>query len=89
MADRITNQEINVRVAYIARKLHRPTSGIGSIYVDRYSPGYNPYQYKLAEIIDSYGAVHEWTSYRMTRKEFYAYLNGLCAGIDAAQEATQ
>jgi hypothetical protein len=62
---------------------------IGRVYIDRYSPGRNPYQYKLSEYIDIFGAVHEWTGYRMTRQEFYAYLNGLISGIETALNTKQ
>jgi hypothetical protein len=81
---RITNQELQVRVDYLNRKLNRDPKpySIGHIDIDHYAPGDNPYQYKLVEVMNESGGIHEWTSYRMTRAEFYAYLNGLCDGLD-------
>lgn len=94
--DKITTNQLQHKVDYIAKMLSRPTIGwkkvdgqnianIGYLFIDHYNPGDNPYQFKLAELMNESGGEHDWTNYRMTRKEFYAYLTGICDGLDHAK----
>lgn len=98
MSERITRKLLQVRVNYIAKRLNRPatmstvdesgqrTANIGYLFIDHYNPGDNPYQYKLAEICNDGYAEHDWTNYRMTGKEFYAYLNGIIDGLEHSRK---
>ena len=79
---RITRKELEVKVDYINHATIRPAENvIGHIAIDHYSPGMNPYQYKLVKIMEN-GGVSELTSCRMTIREFYSYLNGIVTGLD-------
>ena len=91
MTNRISNRELQTRVDWIniALKRNHQRYAIGNIFIDHYSPGDNPYQYKLTEVMNEAGGLHDWTNYRMTRKEFYAYLNGIIEGIDKFQTSVQ
>ena len=85
---RITKAELESRVNYIAKKLDRPKeyNQIGHLFIDHYNPGGNPYTYKLAEIANENLGEHDWTNYRMTIREFYAYLNGIIDGLERANK---
>jgi len=74
----ITNQELNVRVKYLNRILKRDDTN--EIFIDKYQPGDSRYIYKLAEI--SGLGQSDWTNYRLTKSEFYAYLNGIIDGLE-------
>jgi len=94
MSDRITNNMLSAKVEYINKRLNRPVAGwqkddkdqwsslVGHIMIDHYSPGDNPYQWKLTEYANDCGGQNDWTNYRMTRKEFYAYLVGIIDGLE-------
>lgn len=92
MTDRITRKQLDWKVAYINEQLGRPdtawtktdngiTPNIGHIFIDHYSPGGNPYTYKLAEMMEN-GGERDWTNYRMKLQEFAAYLNGIIAILE-------
>ena len=95
--DRITNNILSSKVEYINKRLNRPVAGWknddsgkwssleGHIMIDHYNPGDNPYQWKLTEYANTDGGQRDWTNYRMTRKEFYAYLIGIIEGLERMQ----
>lgn len=75
--DRITRKQLQLKVDYLSRILNR------NFKIDHYNPGSNPYTYRLVEDRWNGGSgerdVH---NYRMTAKEFNAYLNGMIDCID-------
>lgn len=74
MADRITHKQINIKVGYLSRRL-------GVMFAtDYYNISGSSYAWKLQEVRN--GHYCNVTSYRMTTREFWSYLNGMIDCID-------
>ena len=94
MSERVSNKQLAYMVQFINKKLNRPAepsykddaghwcANVGHIFIDHYNPGGNPYSWKLAEYSTETGGEHDWTVYRMTLKEFYAYLKGITQALE-------
>ena len=95
MTNRITKKQLQFKMDYIIRNLDRPVSywdadqniNVGHIHIDYYNPGGNPYAYQIAEIININGGVRNWTNYRMTVREFDAYLTGIVQALELKDSA--
>lgn len=73
--ERVTIKQLRYLVDYINRRTD------SKFFIDHYSPGGNPYTYHLAETTEG-GGERPTTNYRMTAREFKAYLNGIIDTVD-------
>lgn len=87
--DRITKKQLQTKVDYINRILNRPDSYMdenrqlnkGHLFIDRHNPGDNTRIYQLTELGDNFSE-SPWINYRMTIREFNAYLTGIIDGLE-------
>lgn len=80
--DRVTKEILQMKVDYLSRRLGLEPP----LYIDDYAPESNPYRYQLVQHLEH--GEHLLTNYRMTAREFKAYLNGMidCIGYFAVSD---
>ncbi|WP_048183120.1 hypothetical protein [Methanosarcina siciliae] len=71
MTERITRDTIRKRGQMLAKVLGLPEKGPGSLYMDIYSPGGNPYTMKLCQVGSEGGEIEFPENIRSTPREIF------------------
>lgn len=71
MTERITRDMLKKRGQMLTRVLGLPESGPGSLYIDRYAPGGNPYTQKLCQVGSTGGEIEFPENIRSTPRELF------------------
>ena len=94
---KITKQDIDINFKRLADALGLKTSMAEAeaaherafLTIDKYAPGGNPYQYRLSVVSTKGGAEYQLTHERMTKNEFYYYMQGAIDALDKRYEDLQ